>query len=102
MELKDILKELRREKGVTGAIIAKELNITKSAYSNYEQGLRLPTYDVLVKLAQIFGVTTDYLLGIDQVIIGQGKIAEIVELCKGLTDYQLSKLISYAQSLIKE
>ena len=46
--------------------LAERLNIAKSVISFYESGDRMPSYDVLIKLAQIFNVTTDYLLGIDK------------------------------------
>ena len=36
-----------------------------SVISAYETDLRLPSYDILIKLSAIFGVTTDYLLGIN-------------------------------------
>jgi len=65
MELKEKLKDLRKAKGVIGSVVAKELNVTTSAYSNYEQGIRLPTYDVLIKIAKYFDVSTDYLLGLE-------------------------------------
>jgi len=58
------LKSLRREKGVTQDEVAKELGITKSCYSNYEQGLREPSYAILVKICKYFDVSSDYLLGL--------------------------------------
>ena len=63
MDITDKLKYLRREKGVTQAQIAKYLNITKSAYSNYEQGIRQPDYDTLKKMCDYFEVTADFMIG---------------------------------------
>ena len=37
--------------------------MTKSAISSYENGSRLPSYDILIKISRIFKVSTDYLLG---------------------------------------
>ena len=63
--MKEKLKLLRKEKGVSQKIVAKELGITLSAYSNYEQGIREPSNEVLVKLCKYFCVSADYLLGLE-------------------------------------
>lgn len=56
------LKKIRKEKKLTQADVAKILDITVSAYGNYELGQRSPTPEVLIKLARYFGVSVDYLL----------------------------------------
>ena len=58
------LKKLRKDKGKTIQEVANEIGITVSAYSNYEQGIRQPSYDILKKICAYFDVTSDYLLGI--------------------------------------
>ena len=62
----DRLKTLRATNGLTQADLAKRLNITKSVVSYYERQERSPSPDVLVKIANVFHVTTDYLLGIEK------------------------------------
>ena len=57
------LKSLRLEKKLTQKQIADSIGLAISAVSSYESGSRFPSYDVLVKLARIFHVSTDYLLG---------------------------------------
>ena len=57
------LKTLRIEKKLTQKQIADRIGLAISAVSSYESGTRYPSYDVLIKLAQIFHVSTDYLLG---------------------------------------
>ncbi len=59
------LKTLRLREGMTQANLAQKLGITKSVISAYETGLRLPSYDVLIHIAKLFKVSTDYLLGIE-------------------------------------
>ena len=59
------LKTLRLRENMTQAELAKKLDITKSVISAYETGLRLPSYDVLIHIAKIYKVSTDYLLGIE-------------------------------------
>lgn len=58
------LRNLRIEAGMTQAELAQRLNITKAAISYYELHERCPSPEVLIKLASIFHVSTDYLLGI--------------------------------------
>lgn len=57
------LRTLRKQHGLLQKDVAKKLGITASAYGYYEQGKREPTIEIINKLASIFGVTTDYLLG---------------------------------------
>lgn len=58
------LRALRKGAGMTQTDLANRLHITKSVVSYYELLERSPSPDVLIKLADIFHVTTDYLLGI--------------------------------------
>lgn len=60
------LKTLRLRKNMTQAQLAQKLGLTKSVISAYEIGLRLPSYDILIHIARIYNVSTDYLLGIEQ------------------------------------
>ena len=46
--------------------LADRIGVSKSIISSYESGIRYPSYDVLVKMARIFHVSTDYLLGIEK------------------------------------
>ena len=59
----DKLKSLRIEKKLTQKQVADRIGLAISAVSSYESGSRYPSYDVLVKLARMFHVSTDYLLG---------------------------------------
>lgn len=59
----DKLKSLRIEKKLTQKQVADRIGLAVSAVSSYESGTRYPSYDVLVKLAYIFHVSTDYLVG---------------------------------------
>lgn len=56
------LKMLRTEKGKSQGQLAKELGISRSCLANYETGNRQPDYDMLIKIADIFHVMTDYLI----------------------------------------
>jgi transcriptional regulator with XRE-family HTH domain len=55
------IKELRTEQKMTQSDLAERLGVTKSSISSYENGSRLPSYDILLKIARIFKVSTDIL-----------------------------------------
>ena len=59
------LKNLRKQAGLTQQQLAIQLGITKSVVSFYELQERSPSPEVLIKLASIFHVSADYLLGLD-------------------------------------
>ena len=59
----NILKTLRTDKHLSQQELATRLGISKSAVSMYEQGRREPDFDILNKIADIFQVDADYLLG---------------------------------------
>ena len=61
----NILRKLRQQERMTQQQLADRVGVTKSVISYYELQARYPSPEVLVKLASIFHVTTDYLLGLD-------------------------------------
>lgn len=62
----NVLKKLRLEESLTQAQLAERLGVTKSVVSYYELHERTPSPEILIKLAAIFHVSTDYLLGLDK------------------------------------
>ncbi len=62
-EFPKIIKELRKSNEWTQAFVAGELGITYQSYQAYERGLALPTLENFVKLADLYEVSLDYLLG---------------------------------------
>lgn len=60
------LKTLRQSKNYSQQALADKLSVTKSLISSYEQDLRLPSLDMLIKISAEFGVSTDYLLNLDR------------------------------------
>lgn len=59
----DTLKQLRTKQGLTSEELCSKIGIKGGSYRNYERNDRKPDYDTLVKLADFYGVSTDYLLG---------------------------------------
>ena len=66
MNFGDKLKMLRTGQKLTQQQLAVRLGVAKSVVSYYESGDRFPSYDILVKIARTFRVTTDYLLDIER------------------------------------
>ena len=60
---KDRLNGCRLESGMSQTDVARVLNITRQAYNHYETGQRQPPQDVLIKLADLFNVSVDSILG---------------------------------------
>lgn len=57
------IRELMSEQGATQDVIAEKIGKTRQTVSQYVNGISEPGYDTLVKIADHFGVSTDYLLG---------------------------------------
>ena len=63
--LSDKIKLLRENSGLTQAGIARQLGISRSGVNAWEMGLSVPSTQYIVELAKTFGVSTDFLLGIN-------------------------------------
>ncbi len=57
------LKALRTEKNLSQKQVAERIGVAVSAVSSYEAGIRYPSYKALIKLAGIYHVSCDYLIG---------------------------------------
>lgn len=61
--LQERLKYYREKNNYSQEEIAEKINLTQSAYSNYEKGKRLPSIEILIKLANIYDISLDILTG---------------------------------------
>lgn len=75
-----VLRKLRISKALTQQELGSKVGLSKAVVSKYENGLGFPTFDVLIKIAKYFGVTTDFLLGVEK-----GKTLDV----SGLSDSQI-------------
>lgn len=71
-----LLKDLRQQAGLTQKQLAERLWISKATVSYYEQSLRYPSPEILVKIANVFHVSTDFLLGRE----GKGQTLDVTDL----------------------
>lgn len=62
----DKLKMLRNSRNLTQDNLAEMMGLATSAISSYESCSRRPSYEILLKYARIFHVSTDFLLGIEK------------------------------------
>ena len=60
------LRALRKAKGWSQETVGRKLNKAKSVISGYESDVRQPPLDVLADLAALYGVSLDYLAGLDK------------------------------------
>lgn len=77
--LNENIRGLRMQLGISQVVLAQKLCVTKQCVSNWENDNILPSIEALEKLADVFGVSTDYLLG---------REAKSVISAEGLTDEQ--------------
>lgn len=87
------LKTLRKQKDFTQAQLAEKLGLTKSVISAYENGLRMPSYDILISIANIFKVTTDFLLGLEN--------RQTVDF-SGLTEEEIAALLNLIKAMSRK
>lgn len=63
MEFKDVLKKLRKNKGISQVELATKLGFSKSLIGLYETGERKPSFEALEAIADFFNISIDYLMG---------------------------------------
>lgn len=88
--LGDKLKALRKAKGLTQVQVAERIGVSKAVISSYEVSGRSPSYDILIKLAYLYNVSTDYLLGVE--------IRKTIDI-SGLTEKQIESLVNMIDAI---
>lgn len=79
----DMIKRLRQSHNLNQVQLANSLNVSKQTISNWENNNILPSIEMLVRIAEYFSVSTDYLLELDS-----RRYIEIT----GLSDQQLAHI----------
>lgn len=82
----DRIKALREKQNKTQSQLAKQLGITRSSVNAWEMGISIPSTQYIVELANIFHVSTDFLLGVDTTatINVSGLTDDDIELLNGI------------------
>ena len=84
------LKSLRTARNMNQTQLAARLGVARSVVSFYESGDRSPSYEVLIKMAGVFNVSTDFLLGVERT-----RTLDV----SGLTEEQIAVVSSMVDSL---
>lgn len=94
----DRIKALREARGWTQAELARRLSMTRNGVNSWEQGLSMPSPALLVDLAKVFAVSTDYLLCVDNLAsvnvtgLEERDIAILTELAERLRQQNQNRL----------
>ena len=92
LALNENIKKLRLASGLNQVEFAKNLCVTKQCVSNWENDNVVPSIDMLCKIADFFGVSTDYLLG-----KSDKRVIEV----SSLTDEQIAHITSLIDDLTR-
>lgn len=108
MTFSDISKALRKEKGLSQVKLAEALHVSKACISMIEVGINEPTANTLIKYADFFQCSTDYLLGREDdfgnvVIQGETNAPlppdeqELLKIYQSLSPAHRSQILEYAR-----
>lgn len=102
-----ILIQLRKEKDVGQKEVATYLKVSIATVSNYENDVHSPDYSMLCRLAEYYGVTTDYLLGrtayrsdpkvLNRRISDEYTVTDVVDMVLALDGSEVNHLMEYAK-----
>lgn len=97
------LKELRKQQNLTQVQVSQYLNTTHQTYNNYENGKYEPSIDMLIKLADLYNTSIDFIVGRNRVndvgYLNSTQI-ECVNMIKQLNETNLIKLMGYLSAMI--
>lgn len=98
------LYELRKAKKITQQRLAIDLGIDQTSISSYECNKYLPTIEVLIKIADYFGVSIDYLLGLSDIktplkTASNNQTAYVISLYESLPRDYRERVIGYMEAL---
>lgn len=105
MALSTNLKRLRAEHSLSQKEMAEKLDLNARTYASYERAEREPSTAIILKICQLFGISSDELLGNSSneksTPIVNDRSA-VIERINSLTDSQLDKLEGYLDGLLEE
>ncbi len=94
------LRKLRELMGLSQMDVASRIGIAITTYRNYENTLRQPDYQTLVKIANILDTTTDFLLGNDKISQSNTQLSSLFSGIQFLSQESLVLLENYLELLL--
>lgn len=97
------IRKLRKEKNLTQEELAEIVNVTKATINSYELGRTEPNIDILIKLADYYNVTLDYLVGRENENLLTKYFNEkkqLLKIAEQLNKDNLLKVLIYATGLL--
>lgn len=108
------LADARKKNGLTQAAVASKLDIESNTVSGYESGYRSPSAEILLKLAELYNVPVDYLLG--RIYTGNGFAdfhtvlketygtvgLKILDLLNTLEEKEQYRVLGYIEKIIEQ
>lgn len=88
----DRLKELRKNNNLTQEDIGNLCGVAKNTVSSWEKNINQPSFEILAKLAEYFGVTIDYLLNFTQDDVNEMEKLKQALKEAGMWDYNLNDM----------
>lgn len=95
------LSQLRKEKGITQVKLAQYFGISNGTIAMWETDKRQPDSDTLIKLADFFNVSVDYLLGRPETYINStdSELNHLISIWHSLSTTSKLRLVAYADGL---
>ena len=98
-----VIKKLRTERNLAQKDLAEKLNVEAYTVSDWEQGRCEPSIDMLIKIADYFGVTIDYLVNhkVDSYDYTKFSLAqlELINYIKNLNDKEVTRILGYVDAI---
>jgi len=106
MTMGDRLRALRLQKCISQEEVARQIGITRSAYSHYEINNRQPVYETLKKLAVLFNVSLDYIIGGEQATKTEHPVVpeafEMIRILNGMDQDKRKQSIAEIMAIIRQ
>ena len=98
-----VIKKLRTERNLAQKDLAEKLNVEAYTVSDWEQGRCEPSIDMLIKIADYFGVTIDYLVNhkVNSYDYTKFSLAqlELINYIKNLNDKEVTRILGYVDAI---
>ena len=96
------LAELRKESGYDQKKLGELLGVSYHTISSYERGRSQPNHEMLIRIAKLFDVSLDYLLGLRRDRVSYREQDNVVVVTKALPKSEYPKIEEYIQFLLSQ